>query len=148
MCNVGYNLHEMTNITSLLDAPIKDDCSSLLMVSKANRTHQTTNASIMIIHGTPKQIYEITITISLIALIVSFVVYATLPQLRTIPGKCLMGMIVSEFFTNLFVIAASNTLVKTQQCILIAVFLHYFFLSSLTWTSIIGKLITQLQIGN
>ena len=95
--------------------------------------------SMFLLVGTQKYILEGCFIMSTISLVISFLVYCIVPELRTVPGKCLMGLIVSELFTHLSVIAAMQHPWPFPACFAIGVCVHYFFLTTVSWTSVIGK---------
>lgn len=97
--------------------------------------------SILLLEGTKKHLLEGCLIISAISLVASFLVYCILSELRTVPGKCLMGLIVSELITDVLVVAALQLQPQTSACFVIGVLIHFFFLTIVSWTLTIGKLL-------
>lgn len=95
--------------------------------------------SILLLEGTKKHLLEGCLIISAISLVASFLVYCLLSELRTVPGKCLMGLIISELITDILVVAALQFQPHTPTCFVIGVLIHFFFLTIISWTSVIGK---------
>lgn len=95
--------------------------------------------SVLRLQGFRKYLLEACLTLSAFSLVLSFLVYSLVPELRTVPGKCLMGLIVSEFITDTLVIAALQNQPCTLACSIIGVLIHYFYLTIFCWTSVIGK---------
>lgn len=95
--------------------------------------------SILLLEGTKKHLLEGCLIISAISLVASFLVYCVLSELRTVPGKCLMGLILSELITDVLVVAALQFQPHTSACFIIGVLIHFFFLTIISWTSVIGR---------
>ncbi|KAK3729999.1 hypothetical protein QZH41_000961 [Actinostola sp. cb2023] len=75
--------------------------------------------------------------ISIIALVFVLVTYTLFTELRTSPGINLMNLSVSILLAQLLWILGSGQTDTPIACTVIAVLLHYFFLVSFVWTSII-----------
>ncbi|KAK3737446.1 hypothetical protein QZH41_000166 [Actinostola sp. cb2023] len=76
--------------------------------------------------------------ISIIALVFVLVTYSLFTELRTPPGINLMNLSVSILLAQLLWILGSGQTDTPMACTVIAVLLHYFFLVSFVWTSIIA----------
>ena len=117
--------------------------STELNISTTTTTTTTTTTnnewSTLQVEGVRKRLLELCLTLSCICMLFSFLSYCFIPELRTIPGKCLMGLIVSEFITNILAIAALQCRPKTTTCFFIGIAIHYFFLTMITWSNVIGK---------
>lgn len=133
-------------ICSYLDRLLNsDDNIDLNDLTKSTTTRTRSMKSITTtvfnLNGDRKMILEICLILSLLTLMISFSVYCILPNLRTVPGKCLMGLICNEFLTNLLIFIAielPRNQLKTV-CMTVAICLHYLLLSMLSWTNLIGK---------
>jgi len=77
-------------------------------------------------------------SISIISLVFVLVTYSLFSELRTPPGINLMNLSVSIFLAQLLWLVGSGQTDKPMTCTAIAVLLHYFFLVSFVWTSIIA----------
>ena len=102
--------------------------------------------SILLLEGTKKHLLEGCLIISALSLVASFLVYCLLSELRTVPGKCLMGLIISELITDILVVAALQFQPHTPTCFVIGVLIHFFFLTIISWTSVIGKCLAVVQL--
>ncbi|KAK3729995.1 hypothetical protein QZH41_000952 [Actinostola sp. cb2023] len=76
--------------------------------------------------------------ISIIALVFVLVTYSLFTELRTPPGINLMNLSISILLAQLLWILGSGQTDTPIACTVIAVLLHYFFLVSFVWTSIIA----------
>ncbi|KAH9425178.1 hypothetical protein DERP_013409 [Dermatophagoides pteronyssinus] len=132
-------------ICSYLDRLLNsDDNIDLNDLTKSTTTRTRSMKSITTtvfnLNGDRKMILEICLILSLLTLMISFSVYCILPNLRTVPGKCLMGLICNEFLTNLLIFIAielPRNQLKTV-CMTVAICLHYLLLSMLSWTNLIA----------
>lgn len=73
--------------------------------------------------------------LSMLALLVTFVIYCILPPLRTIPGKNLMCFAFCLFFAQLIFIIRSR-ITDDIACAWIGGFTHYFWISVFTCTNV------------
>ncbi|XP_028516320.1 G-protein coupled receptor Mth2-like [Exaiptasia diaphana] len=78
-------------------------------------------------------------SISIFALVFVLITYSLFTELRTPPGINLMNLSVAILLSQLLWLVGSKQLTdKPMVCTAIAVLLHYFFLVSFVWTSIIA----------
>ncbi|XP_033752038.1 LOW QUALITY PROTEIN: adhesion G protein-coupled receptor L4-like [Pecten maximus] len=68
--------------------------------------------------------------LSILCLIITFLTYCFFPELRTIPGKNNMCLIVSLFFSQCLMQFGMKQTQHTHLCMIIAIFLHFFWLST------------------
>src|SRR6218665_3110921 len=94
--------------------------------------------SILQINPWQKIAIELSLIFSSICLIISFIVYSLISELRTVPGKCLMGLIGAQMFTNIFLLLALCLPPRTYECFIVGILLNYFSLTTMYWTNIIG----------
>ncbi|KAK3747986.1 hypothetical protein QZH41_003961 [Actinostola sp. cb2023] len=76
--------------------------------------------------------------ISIIALVFVLVTYSLFTELQTLPGINLMNLSISILLAQLLWILGSGQTDTPIACTIIAVLLHYLFLVSFVWTSIIA----------
>lgn len=135
------NLSIVNNYSNSNNQTAEKVCIYSQLFLEPNSNHSDDNENFFDFDGIKMYLLEFITIISSVALIISFVVYALLPQLRTIPGKCLMGLIISELFTNcLYLIGLKQKFsAGSNGCIAVAILLHYFFLTTFSWTNLIGK---------
>ena len=88
--------------------------------------------------GWQRTTIHITISFSTFCLALSFITYSLIRDLRTFPGKCLMGLISSQIVTNILLLFAFNFSPRTFQCFLTGAFLHYTSLTTMYWMNVIG----------
>ncbi|UXI21665.1 secretin receptor-like [Sarcoptes scabiei] len=90
--------------------------------------------------GTKRTIIKISLSFSTLALLTTFLIYCALPKLRTVPGKCLMGLIANEFFGSIYLIILIHTRNNLSPffCSFLPICLHFFFLSHILWTNLIA----------
>ena len=130
------------NLEGLLLPVLSGTCCNDTVLSDGHfESHNSSSIeiSVLLLQGTKKHLLETCLAISSVSLLASLFVYCALPELRTVPGKCLMGLIVSELVTDLLVIAALQYRPYTLPCFIIGILLHYFFLTIVCWTSVIGE---------
>jgi hypothetical protein len=78
------------------------------------------------------------VILSLIALSAHFLVYMTFQPLRNTPGKNIMSLVATLFFAQLaFVVAPYGSQLRTC-CEVIAILMHYCFLSSFFWMNVMA----------
>lgn len=101
------------------------------------------NTSVLSMEDGRRWMLDLTLSISVVALATSLVIYLIVHELRTVPGKCLMGLIVSELLFNISILMATflqhHDYVDTLPCFVVSVVIHYLFLSIILWTNVIGK---------
>lgn len=75
--------------------------------------------------------------LSVLSLLILVFVYGIFKELRTLPGKNLINLSVAMIFYHIFLFAAGSRRVH-EICIVIAVMLHYFLLSSFAWMNVMA----------
>jgi len=80
----------------------------------------------------------VSMVISIISLVFVLITYSLFSELRTPPGINLMNLSASILLAQLLWLVGSGQTDKPTTCTVIAVLLHYFFLVSFMWTSIIA----------
>ncbi|XP_071954939.1 latrophilin receptor-like protein A [Antedon mediterranea] len=76
--------------------------------------------------------------LSLIALALTFIVYSLLPSLRTLPGKSIMSLTVALFAAQFILTFGAGQTNNSIICTLIAVAMHFFWLASFFWMSVLA----------
>ena len=76
--------------------------------------------------------------VSLLFLGSAFIVYALLPQLRNMAGKCLMCLVASLFVAHFVFMVGIGQTASRGPCVFIGVILHYSFLASFFWMNIMA----------
>ena len=69
------------------------------------------------------------VSLSMLALCITFSVYASFRSLRNLPGKMSMNLIASMFLANLLFISSNFD----EICIVVAICMHYVYLVSFLW---------------
>ncbi len=82
-------------------------------------------------------ISNVGIGLSVVCLLLVLITYSLFKELRTVPGVNLMNLCLSLLFAHSLLMAVRATHIRLI-CTSIAVLLHYFFLSSFVWMSIIA----------
>lgn len=100
--------------------------------------------SVLDIQGTRRIVLEVTIATSTLLLAISLLVYVCLRELRTVPGKCLMGLIVSDLSVKVYLLVYLRLHKPPGQtlCIVTAILGHYLILTVVLWTGVIGEFTT------
>ena len=82
-------------------------------------------------------VYIIGTSISLFALLLTFLTYCALSSLRTVPGIATMNFIVASFFAQLGLLIVGQRMERTHDhlCTFFAIALHYLWLASFFWTT-------------
>ncbi|KAL1452093.1 hypothetical protein WDU94_006406 [Cyamophila willieti] len=91
-----------------------------------------------------KLTYTIGMSISIICLLVTFLVYAIIPELRNLHGRCLMCHIISLIFAYLFLVSIQilakvpefHDLVKEELCVKFGFLIQFFFLAAFFWLNV------------
>ncbi|XP_069131753.1 uncharacterized protein [Argopecten irradians] len=88
----------------------------------------------------PEGVYDLTFIVQLVSflctclsilcLIITFLTYCFFAELRTLPGKNNMCLIVSLFFSQCLVQFGMNQAQYTTLCVIIAILVHFFWLST------------------
>ncbi|XP_071956956.1 uncharacterized protein [Antedon mediterranea] len=76
--------------------------------------------------------------LSLFALALTFIVYSLLPSLRTLPGKSIMSLTVALFAAQFILTFGAGQTNNSIFCTLIAVTMHFFWLASFFWMSVLA----------
>ena len=89
------------------------------------------------------------LSLSILGFALVLITYALFEELRTLPGIYLMNLCLAHLFLSLLYLATGKVDVKVA-CSIIAVLLHYLFLVSFTWMSIIAyetwKVFSKLRV--
>ena len=83
----------------------------------------------------------ICITLSMLALIASFITYLVFPSLRNLPGRCVMSLIGAVFCGQLLLLITGDDVARSVSeafCAVLAVLLHYSWLSTFSWTNVLA----------
>ena len=144
MMNINISTNSLNATTlggTFVNESLERNESFLEDISEQQYQQQFIDYNILLLDEPKRYVLEVSLFISSICLVASFLVYSSVPELRTVPGKCLMGLIVSELSTNLFVIVAIHNSPKPHSltCFIIGISIHYFFLTLVCWTSVIGE---------
>ena len=105
-------------------------CTHFSSFSEAARN--TTENNIVLVFLT-----FIGLSVSIVSLAAVLVTYALFKELRTLPGTNLMNLSLAHLLADLFYLATGYVDAKVA-CTIIAILLHYFFLVSLTWMSVMA----------
>lgn len=133
-------------------------------VIKANQYEITANGTVLVCHGVLGNISasiaedgmpifsfssaEILVScfglgLSLISMLITFTTYLVFPSMRNLPGKTVMSLIVALFVgQGLFLFGVGETRNETI-CTIIAIVLHYAWLSAFTWTNVLAFHLSQ-----
>ena len=76
-------------------------------------------------------------SVSVLSLLILVVVYGMFKELRTLPGKNLINLSFAMMFYHVFLFVAGSRNIE-GLCIVIAILLHYFLLSSFAWMSVMA----------
>lgn len=77
-------------------------------------------------------------SMSLICLIIFAIAFSLILSLHNLPGKCLLLLSISIFIGQLIFISASDRVQYSSLCLISAILIHYFYLSSFFWLLIIA----------
>ncbi len=77
-------------------------------------------------------------SISLVCLLLFVIVFCMISSLHNLPGKCLLLLSISLFIGQFTFISISNLTTINSICIISAILIHYFYLSSFIWLLIIS----------
>ncbi|XP_033118603.1 latrophilin receptor-like protein A [Anneissia japonica] len=81
--------------------------------------------------------------LSLIALVLTFLVYCLLSSLRTLPGMAVMSFNVTLFWAQFLLTFGAGQTKITAVCKVIAITMHFFWLASFFWMSVLAYDISQ-----
>ena len=82
-------------------------------------------------------------SLSLLALLLTFVTYCCFPSLRTLPGKCVMSLTISLFFAQLLFSTSNLPTRISILCLSFSVLQHYCWLSAFAWMNVLSFTICQ-----
>ena len=126
--NVSHRVTEITNIHShekwMMEEFLEDSKGNIYFCSKDPGSDSNLNDIIL------GFCTFIGMSVSLISLFMTFIIYCFLPDLQTKPGKCLMNLIVSLFMGNALFLIRPQTESHPQICLTIPICAHFFWLSS------------------
>ena len=88
--------------------------------------------------NTEQLLSNIVLIISLVSLALTFTVYVSFPVLLNLPGKILICLIVSLFFAKLNFLFAEFAESSHSACVIVAIAIHFFYLSSFCWLNIVA----------
>ncbi|CAF0963819.1 unnamed protein product [Rotaria sp. Silwood1] len=77
-------------------------------------------------------------SISLACLVIFAIAFWLIPSLHNLPGKCLLFLSISIFIGQLLFISTSVLIQHSSLCLISAILIHYFYLSSFFWLLIIA----------
>ena len=77
------------------------------------------------------------LSLSIFSFVLVLGTYTLLKELRTLPGFYLLNLCLAQLIMNVFYLQTGNVATKVA-CTVVAILLHYFFLVSFTWMSIIA----------
>ena len=77
-------------------------------------------------------------SLSLVAVLLTFVTYCCFPSLRTLPGKCVMSLTISLFFAQLLFSVSTLPTRIPMMCLLFSVFQHYCWLAAFAWMNVLS----------
>ena len=77
------------------------------------------------------------LSVSVVSFLIVLVTYSLFKELRTLPGVSLMNFSIAHLSKDLLFVATAGRLPKLA-CTIVAMTMHYFFLVSFTWMSIIA----------
>ncbi|XP_071956955.1 uncharacterized protein [Antedon mediterranea] len=81
---------------------------------------------------------RIFISMSLAALLITFILYCRFKALRTLPGKSVMNLIVALFLALLIFFFGSGQTQHRNMCKIVAILQHYFWLASFFWMNVLS----------
>jgi len=98
--------------------------------------------------GLQQMLLEICVMFSVICLLINFIVYAILPELRNIPGKNLMSLIGVLIVTHISYLVSFNAVTEPTNviCVASAIVRHYAFLTVFTWMNVLGLYLHALKL--
>ena len=76
-------------------------------------------------------------TVSMVALVLLLITYILFAELRNLPGKIIINLALSLLVYQAMFFSAVKT-PNQEQCLVIAVLLHFFVLSSFTWMNVMA----------
>ncbi|XP_046576506.1 uncharacterized protein LOC124284467 [Haliotis rubra] len=95
-----------------------------------------TLSSTSVSSGTLFYVSMVCLTLTLICLLLTFVVYCIYKPLRTLPGKNRMGLVFTLLVALLLYTLGSARIEQPKMCMVTGIVTHFFLLSSFTWMSI------------
>ena len=76
--------------------------------------------------------------ISIVCLAITILTYSLFPELRTLPGKTIMGLCITMLTAQLLVLLNRYFTVNLHICIVMAIVLHYVWLSTFIWMAVLS----------
>ena len=77
--------------------------------------------------------------VSMLSLVLLLITYLLFAELRNLPGKIIINLALSLLaYQAMFFSAVETPLANQEQCLVIAVLLHFFVLSSFTWMNVMA----------
>ena len=73
--------------------------------------------------------------LNIVSCLVVFVTYASIKSLRTVPGLNLMNLTAAIGLAHFFLVVGAGRVENEATCTTMAFLLHYFFLSTFTWSA-------------
>ena len=77
-----------------------------------------------------------TISLTLLGLVI--ITYCSFSSLRNVPGKTVLSLSFSLFIAQLLLLTGAGQTANPTVCLIIACFMHYFWLSVFSWTNILA----------
>ena len=77
-----------------------------------------------------------TISLTLLGLVI--ITYCSFSSLRNVPGMTVLSLSVSLFFAQLLLLTAAGQTANSNVCLIIACFMHFFWLSVFSWTNVLA----------
>ena len=124
--NTSYTIH---NDKLLLCLNFSRNATATVSVQSIVKT-KTTAASLQILTS-------IGCTVSMVSLVLLLITYMLFAELRNLPGKIIINLALSLLVYQAMFFSAVKT-PNQEQCLVIAVLLHFFVLSSFTWMNVMA----------
>ena len=108
-------------------------------VFERNGTRNETRTYTFIAYDTTQTILSlIGSIISMIALVITFVTYVVFASLRTPAIKAIMNLVSALFMAQLVFLVGAGSTENAQICTFVAVILHYLWLCTFTWSTVLS----------
>ena len=119
---------------------VRDGIILLCVNFSRNVTSSKRDQSIAMANTTPVSIQILTsigCVVSMVSLVFLLITYTLFPELRNLPGKIIINLVLSLLlYQSLFFSAVKTP--NQEQCAVVAVLLHFFVLSSFTWMNVMA----------
>ncbi|CAF0869189.1 unnamed protein product [Didymodactylos carnosus] len=76
--------------------------------------------------------------ISLTSLVLFIILYSLVPSLHSIPGKCLLLLVICLFIAQLLFTTTADLIKYSKFCVLFGIIVHYFYLTTFAWLTAIS----------